>query len=73
MVDKKELWAYIHNKKDFREVDFGEEGAAYVKENICYVQAAPNNKFLMLGVPSNHALLWPKSSAAYYEATEVSH
>jgi len=55
-VANKELYVYIHNKRDFREVDFGEEGASYVGEDICNVQASLNNKFFMLGVPSKRAI-----------------
>ena len=52
----KQLFVYMHNKKDTREVDFGEDGLTFVGEDICNVQVASNNKFFMVGVPSKRAI-----------------
>ena len=51
-----EVFIYIHNKDEVREVDFGEEGAAYADQPICKIQAAENNKFFMIGIPSKRAI-----------------
>lgn len=51
-----EVFIYIHNKDETREVDFGEEGAAYADHPICKIQAAENNKFFMIGIPSKRAI-----------------
>ena len=55
-VGFKELYIYIANKKDAREVDFGEDGQAYMGQDICNVQVASNNKFFMIGVPQKRAI-----------------
>ena len=53
----KELSVYVHNKNgDVREIDYGEDGQAYMGHEICNVQLALNNKFFMIGVPSKRAL-----------------
>ena len=55
-VGGKELFVYIHNKRDSREIDFGEDGQVYMGQDICNVQVASNNKFFMIGVPSKRAI-----------------
>ena len=55
-VDKQDLYIYIHNKGDTRAVDYGEEGADYLGNEICNVQVAANNKFFAIGIPSHRAL-----------------
>ena len=52
----KELFVYIHNKKDAREVDFGEDGQLYLGHDICNVQMALNSKFFMIGIPAKRAI-----------------
>ena len=37
LSDGKEVLIYVHNKKDVREVDFGEDGQMYMHEQICKV------------------------------------
>lgn len=56
VTGKNALSIYIHNKKDSREVDFGEVGQQYEGHDICNVKAALNNKFFMIGVPSKRAI-----------------
>lgn len=36
-VGGKELYVYIHNKRDSREIDFGEDGQVYMGQDICNV------------------------------------
>jgi len=36
----KDLAIYIHNKKDVREVDYGEDGQVYAGSDICNIQVA---------------------------------
>ena len=55
-VDKTDLYIYIHNKGDTRAVDYGEEGADFLGNEICNVQVAANNKFFAIGIPSQRAL-----------------
>ena len=55
-VNNDHLKFYIHNKRDTRDVDFGEEGQAFEGQTICNVQVAQNNKFFMIGVPSKRAI-----------------
>ena len=55
-VGGKELYVYVHNKKDSREIDFGEDGQVYMGQDICNIQVASNNKFFMIGVPSKRAI-----------------
>lgn len=50
------LSIYIHNKKDAREIDFGEMGQQYEGADICKIHVASNNKFFMIGVPSKRAI-----------------
>ena len=52
----RELHIYIHNKKDTRQVDYGEDGQAFMDADICNVQVALNNKFFMIGIPSKRAI-----------------
>ncbi len=52
----KELSIYLREKKDLREVDFGEKGSLYAEYDICNVQVALNNKFFMLGIPAKRAI-----------------
>ena len=56
LIGGKELYLYDHKKRDCKEIDFGEEGQAYVGHEICKVQVALNNKFFMIGVPSKRAI-----------------
>ena len=46
-VDGKDLYLYIHNKADTRAVDYGEDGADFLTEEICNVHVATNNKFFV--------------------------
>lgn len=55
-IGGKELSIYIHNKKDIREVDYGEDGQVYAGNEICNVQVALNNKFFMIGIPAKRAI-----------------
>ena len=52
----KDLAIYIHNKKDVREVDYGEDGQVYAGSDICNIQVALNNKFFMVGIPAKRAI-----------------
>ena len=55
-VGGKELYVFIHNKRDSREIDFGEDGQVYMGQDICNIQVASNNKFFMIGIPSKRAI-----------------
>ena len=50
------LYLYLHNKKDTREVHYGDQGHLFEGKPICNVQAALSNKFFMLGIPSKRAI-----------------
>ena len=51
-----ELLIYIHNKDETRDIDFGEDGNVFANYPITKVQAAENNKFFMIGIPSKRAI-----------------
>lgn len=36
-VGGRDLYVYIHNKKDSREIDFGEDGQVYMGQDICNI------------------------------------
>ena len=55
-IGGKDLAIYIHNKKDIREIDYGEDGQIYAGGEICNIQVAQNNKFFMVGIPSKRAI-----------------
>ena len=56
VVGGKELFLYMHNKKDAREIDYGDEGQDYMGQDICSIQVALNTKFFMIGVPVKRAI-----------------
>lgn len=56
IVAGKELFIYVHNKKDCKQVDYGDNGQVFMGEEICRVQVSYNNKFFMIGVPSKRAI-----------------
>ena len=59
MVDDEQIFIYNHSKKaDPKEVDFGDDGQEFSGKKICNIQVSSNNKFFMIGIPSERALGW---------------
>ena len=55
-IDKTEIFVYVHNKLETKDIDFGDDGQDFAGGEISDVAVALNNKFFVIGIPEKRAI-----------------